>query len=403
MKLTLTTDASDVAIGAVLAQENGGPLGFFSRKLSTAQKKYSTFDKELLGIKEFIQHFRHMVEGGKFTVFTDHKPLTLVMPTTTAQMPRQERHLFYISKFTTDIRHVKGEQNLVADHLSRPFMAALLPGVDLETMAHSQTRDPEIRAARTAITSLDLQDIKLNYVTLLCDVSGGVPRPLVPSQHQREVFNAIHGLAHLGPVPTTRAVSDRFVWHNLKKDVRTWCRECLGCQASKVGRHVKTPLEKFPLPERRLGHLHVDLVGPLPQSEGHAHIFTMADRWSRWPEAVPVADITATSCVNALIGGWVSRFGVPTNLTSDRGGTVHVLPLGRDGQVVGSQEHQHHRVPPAVQRVGGEVSPHPQGLPYGDEKTVGMDGAFPMCSSESEQHRGQMWGSRRPSASTRQT
>ena len=117
-----------------------------------------------------------------------------------------------------DIRHVKGEENLVADHLSRPIMAALLPGVDLETMAHTQTRDPEVQAARTAITSLILQDIEMNG--LLCDISGGVPRPLVPAQHRREVFNAIHGLAHLGPVPTTCAVSDRFVWHNLKKDFK---------------------------------------------------------------------------------------------------------------------------------------------------------------------------------------
>ena len=92
-------------------------------------------------------------------------------------------------------------------------MAALLPAVDLELMAFSQERDPEIRAARTAITSLVLQDIQVEDFTLLCDVSTGVPRPLVPSQHRREVFNAIHGLAHLGPVPTTRAVSDLSLIH----------------------------------------------------------------------------------------------------------------------------------------------------------------------------------------------
>ena len=83
--------------------------------------------------------------------------------------------------------------------------------VDLEMMAHTQARDPEILAARTAITSLVLQDVALDNNTLLCDVSSGVPRPLVPGQHRKEVFDAIHGLAHLGPVPTTRAVSDRFV------------------------------------------------------------------------------------------------------------------------------------------------------------------------------------------------
>ena len=118
---------------AVLAQEDGRPLGFFSRKLSAEQRKYSAFDKELLGIKESIQHFRHMVEGRKFTLFTDHKPLTLVMPTTTTRTPRQERHLSYISEF----RHVKGDQNHIANHLSRPIMAALLPAADLEMSERS--------------------------------------------------------------------------------------------------------------------------------------------------------------------------------------------------------------------------------------------------------------------------
>lgn len=57
----------------------------------------------------------------------------------------------------------------------------------------------------------------------------------------------------------------------------------------------------------------------MPESEGHAYIFTMVDRWSRWPEAIPVKDIAATTCADALIRGWIARFGVPSNLTSDRG------------------------------------------------------------------------------------
>ena len=86
-----------------------------------------------------------MVEGRQFAVYTDHKPLTLVMPTATSRTPRQERHLSFISEFTTDIRHVKGGENQVADHLSRPIMAALLPAVDLELIAFSQERDPETK------------------------------------------------------------------------------------------------------------------------------------------------------------------------------------------------------------------------------------------------------------------
>ena len=86
-----------------------------------------------------------------------------------------------------------------------------------------------------------------------------------------------------------------------------------------VAKHVRAPLQKPSLPERRFGHLHMDLVGPLPQPEGYSHLFTMVDRWSRWPEVVPLADITVASCANALIRGWIARFGVPNNLTSHRG------------------------------------------------------------------------------------
>ena len=62
-RLTLTTDASDTALGAVLAQgEDSRPLAFFSRKLNSAERNYSAFDKELLGVKAAIEHFHHLLE-----------------------------------------------------------------------------------------------------------------------------------------------------------------------------------------------------------------------------------------------------------------------------------------------------------------------------------------------------
>ena len=80
--LALTSDASDVAVGAVLEQFNKGhwqPLAFFSRKLRKAEIKYSAFDRELLGVHLAIRHFRFMLEGRNFTIYTDHKPLVHAM------------------------------------------------------------------------------------------------------------------------------------------------------------------------------------------------------------------------------------------------------------------------------------------------------------------------------------
>lgn len=121
--LSIMADASNVAIGAVLQQSVDGhyqPISYFSRKLSSTESHYSTFDWELLAVCAAIRHFKHYVEGCKFTIFTDHKPLTYsLFSHSDRYSPRQVHHLDYISQFTSDIRHVTGSDNPVADALSR--------------------------------------------------------------------------------------------------------------------------------------------------------------------------------------------------------------------------------------------------------------------------------------------
>jgi len=119
---SLTTDASDEAVGAVLQQFVDGvwvPLAFFSKRLRPPERKYSAFDRELLALYLGIRHFRYFLEGQQFTAYTDHKPLTFCMSKSSEPWSnRQQRHLSYISEFTTDIQHVQGKDNSVADTLS---------------------------------------------------------------------------------------------------------------------------------------------------------------------------------------------------------------------------------------------------------------------------------------------
>ena len=109
--INIMTDASDVAIGAVLQQYLDGqwcPLSYFSRKLSPTEQRYSTFDRELLAVYSAIHHFRHFLEAREFYVLTDHKPLTHSLNSKPDRhSPRQVRHLDFISQFTTDIRHTR--------------------------------------------------------------------------------------------------------------------------------------------------------------------------------------------------------------------------------------------------------------------------------------------------------
>jgi hypothetical protein len=116
-------DARGGVLAAAAAWPEGvaAPLGFFSNKLETAQQKYSAFDRELFACYAGIRHFRYMLGGRRFAIFTDHKPLTYALARVSDPWTaRQSRQLSYVAEYTSDIRHIAGAANVVADTLSRP-------------------------------------------------------------------------------------------------------------------------------------------------------------------------------------------------------------------------------------------------------------------------------------------
>ena len=116
-----------------------------------------------------------------------------------------------------------------------------------------------------------------------------------------------------------KLISEKFVWHGMRKQVSSWVKQCHHCQSSKVHEHTKSPLEEFPVPAKKFSHINVDIVGPLPFSSRFTYLLTIIDRNTRWPEAIPLRGITSSECAQALISGWIARFGVTGDISSDRG------------------------------------------------------------------------------------
>ena len=408
-QLALTTDASNFAIGGVLEQrgQNGWePLAFYSAKLQEHQRQWPPYDRELLAAFKATRHFRPMIEGRAFTLYTDHQSLVPSMAKKSEpHTARQAYQLSCISEYTTDIRYVEGKANVVADALSRPpqtaevdygissvennthsstpivsrrnyveqmniveqirpnstslaqqpeqqqqqqrqhspsstspsiasssspstkeqdlshFVNAIAPmGLDLAAMAAEQPLDRDFnRLSNDARAGLHFKRVDLNGTSLIVDISNGPARPFVPYSWRRKVFDSIHNLGHPGVERTRQTIADKFVWPTLREDVSRWARECQPCQMAKINRHTTPPIGEFSVPERRFSHLNLDLVGPLPVSNGYRYLLTAVDRFTRWPMAVPIRDISAESVIDAFAHGWVANFGIPSSITTDRG------------------------------------------------------------------------------------
>ena len=83
--------------------------------------------------------------------------------------------------------------------------------------------------------------------------------------------------------------------------------------------HEFTVFGKFTEPIERFVHIHIDIVGPLPYSDGFKYLLTSVHRFTHWPKAISLVDIRTEMVADAFFSGWIARFGTPATFTTDRG------------------------------------------------------------------------------------
>ena len=324
-QISIHTDASDIAVGAVLQEFRDNsyvPLGFFSRKLEPREKLYSIFARELLAIYLAIKHFRHFLEGHTFKIYTDHSAITHAIknPLERAHV-KESRMLSFISQFDVEIIHIPGKNNEIADLLSRPNgelnMLTDTSNITRESLIIAQTNDADMLQF---VNSNGTKTLKLEKIDgIYCENKNDMIRPYIPQSLRETCFKNMHNMSHCGVKSSQKLICQRFVWPDIKRYIKQKVQQCLICQKNKVLKHNKTPIMPIENYGPKFSSIHIDLVGPLPLSNGYTYLLTVIDRYSRYPDAIPLQDIRTESIINALMLSWIARHGVPDSISTDRG------------------------------------------------------------------------------------
>lgn len=231
--MRLTTDASNIAVGAVLEQSVGDEwqqLEYFSRKLSGAQTRYSAYDRKLLAAYLAARHFVHAIEGRFVTLRTDYRPLLFMFSQKPEKLiDRQARHVAFLSQYFHEVEHVSGDLNVVPDALSRLELAPIdeeLP--DLDQWATDQASDTDLQNILTGKTEslLELDARQRVSGPVYFDIAHNRSRLFVPLRQRRAVFNTIHRQAHGGGTATAALIVQRFVWPGMNREIRRWVKMC---------------------------------------------------------------------------------------------------------------------------------------------------------------------------------
>jgi len=314
-ELILTTDASNIAIGATLGQiiENvQHPVSFFSQKLNTTEIRYSTFDRELLGIYRAVKHFIHFLEHRSFTIYTDHKPLVYAL-TLKDPSPRQLHQTCFLSQFDCKIRYIPGNTNIVADCLSRPFINSIecFNFLDIDSLRNNQNEAVK-ECQQTSLKLVKINDIWFDKT------HSDLLRPIIPQEWRAICIKAFHEIGHYGYKSTFQLMHLQLVWYKMRKDIKNYVSNCIRCNKNKVSRGTKLTSVKFDELDK-LEHLHIDITGPLPPNKGYRFLLCLIDRATSWFEVVPLKSITANDVCDSTESTWFYRYGPPKRITTDQG------------------------------------------------------------------------------------
>lgn len=344
--LCLACDASPSGVGAVISHimPNGDevPIACASRTLSPSERNYAQIEREALGIVFGVKKFHKYLYGRKFTLITDHKPLTAIFNTQTA-IPslaalRMQRWALTLLSYNYDIVYRKSKEHGNADALSRlPLDLAssdpdedtsvlqvsnveLLP-VTSHQIAVETRRDPTLSKVLNFTlngwpTSLQDKNLRTYFekreqlsTDQGCLLWGS--RVVVPPNLRKRLLHELHE-NHPG-VSRMKAKARNYLWWPiLDQDIEDFIKQCYAC-ASMQNQPAAAPLHPWSWARNPWERIHIDYAELDKQ-----HYLVVMDSFSKWIEVLPTKTTTAARTIE-LLRNLFASYGVPSEVVSDNG------------------------------------------------------------------------------------
>lgn len=323
--LVLAVDASPFGLGAVISHVEGDlerPIAYASRTLSSAEKKYSQIEKEALAIMFGLQKFHQYLFGRKFILYTDHRPLTMILGSKTGipavAVSRLQRWAIKLACYNYDLIYKAGKQNQCADWLSRSSNiidtqvdpvtaeAVAINSIQLESLpitatqiGHETSKDPLLaRVLRFVMygwsdnVPIELKPFfhRRHQLTTEQDCILWGIRVVIPSRYQSSILKLLHENHH-GMVKMKMLARMHVWWPNLDENIEQIVRDCSNCQEAEVRR--PETVNPWRWPSKPWQRLHVDFAGPF----FGCYFLIMVDARTRWPEVHKMTSITASKTI----------------------------------------------------------------------------------------------------------
>ena len=346
-QFVLYTDASNVGIGAVLAQRSpdGGErvISYASKGFCSAEKNWTTTEKEAFAIVWALQYFHAYLYGVKVIVYSDHKALNWLR---NFKHPNGKlaRWILKLEQYDYEVIHRPSSLMGHVDALSRaPVQNIQISSWSPLDFKELQDLDSDIAIVKGWLLAENAPDIPpkdcspvLSALYKVLDAlflqngvlyhkwtdNTGIERSqiVIPKFFSKRIIHQVHTLiGHFGIHKTFDLLQKRFYWPGFHNDVENFCKSCEICLTNKVVPRPRKPLKPIdvqPIPFHMVG---IDIVGPLKTTKhGNRYILSVIDYYTKYAEAEALPNQLAETVVRALETIF-ARHGMPSIIITDQG------------------------------------------------------------------------------------